>query len=344
MLLRVPDYYERFHCLAGGCPQSCCIGWEVEIDDDTAAWYAQAAGALGDKLRGSLCRDAEGTLCFPLSGGRCPFLDGAGLCEIHRQMGARHTSVTCREHPRFTEDFGPLREISLSASCPEAARLLLEGEEALSFPTVEIEEEGEAGDSWLAPLLALRERCMRLLADRSMPVRRRLAQLLALGSEAQLLLDDDRAEELPALCQRWTPLRVSHVTYDGAALLPSIFKKLASLEVLEPDWLALLRRAEGAQAASLPAPMLERMTAYFLFRWLAKAVNDGDALGRIQLTVLSVLTVERLSACTPSPREALYRYCREIEHCQENLDALLEAFWQEEALGVNSFFWELYND
>ena len=37
MLIRVPDYFENFHCLAGACPHSCCIGWEVVVDDGTAA-------------------------------------------------------------------------------------------------------------------------------------------------------------------------------------------------------------------------------------------------------------------------------------------------------------------
>ena len=124
MLRRFPAYYHEFRCLAGSCPKSCCIGWEVEIDDDTAAAYAGIPGTLGEELRTHLSADAEGALCFPLEGARCPFLDGDDLCRIHRELGQELTSVTCREHPRFTEDFGPLQEISLSASCPEAARLL----------------------------------------------------------------------------------------------------------------------------------------------------------------------------------------------------------------------------
>ena len=29
MLVRVPDYFDRFQCLAGACPHSCCTQWEV---------------------------------------------------------------------------------------------------------------------------------------------------------------------------------------------------------------------------------------------------------------------------------------------------------------------------
>ena len=121
MLTRVPDYYEQFRCLAGACPHTCCEKWEVVLDEDTAALYKTVPGPLGNKLRAAMREDEEGDLCFPLNGDRCPFLDGDNLCEIHRQLGETATSVTCREHPRFTEDYGPFREITLSASCPAAS-------------------------------------------------------------------------------------------------------------------------------------------------------------------------------------------------------------------------------
>jgi len=130
----VPDYYEQFRCLAGACPHSCCEKWEVVIDEDHVCQYRQAEGPLGDKLRAALQCDTDGDFCFPLNGGRCPFLDGENLCEIHRQWGEEATSVTCQEHPRFTEDYGPFREVSLSASCPAANALLLGQRGAADLP------------------------------------------------------------------------------------------------------------------------------------------------------------------------------------------------------------------
>ena len=116
MQVRVPDYFDRFHCLAGACPHSCCVGWEVVVDEETARRYAAVPGPLGERLRSELKVDEEGDFCFPLHGGRCPFLDEENLCEIHRCLGQEATSLTCQEHPRFAEEYGPFREISLSAS------------------------------------------------------------------------------------------------------------------------------------------------------------------------------------------------------------------------------------
>ena len=123
MLVRVPDYFDQFACLAGDCPHSCCIGWEVVIDEDTARRYRAEPGPLGEKLRAAMQFDGE-DVCFPLDGGRCPFLNRENLCEIHCALGAEATSVTCQEHPRYIEEYGPFKEITLSAACPAAVHWL----------------------------------------------------------------------------------------------------------------------------------------------------------------------------------------------------------------------------
>ncbi len=92
------------------------------IDEETARRYQEIPGPLGERLREALQTDEEGDFCFPLSGGRCPFLDRENLCEIHRKLGEEATSVTCRTHPRFMEEYGPFREISLSRLLPGGLR------------------------------------------------------------------------------------------------------------------------------------------------------------------------------------------------------------------------------
>ena len=185
MRIRVPDYYERFRCLAGACPHSCCEKWEVVIDEASVCLYRQLSGALGEKLRSAMKEDEEGDICFPLNGGRCPFLDDENLCEIHRQLGEQATSITCQEHPRFTEDYGPFREVTLSASCPAANALLLGSEDPLGFTEIETDEPAEEGDPWLEGLLPLRARMLELLTDRTVPLYRRLEQFLLLAAEVK---------------------------------------------------------------------------------------------------------------------------------------------------------------
>ena len=338
MRTRVPDYYDRFRCLAGACPHTCCEKWEVVIDPETARRYETLPGTLGERLRAAMRADADGDLCFPLAGGRCPFLDRENLCEIHRQLGAEATSLTCRAHPRFTEDYGPFQEISLCASCPAVCGLLLDSSAPLTFPERDTAGREEPGDPWLTGLLPLRERMLRELADRSRPLAERLESFLLLAAAAQSLLDEDRAEELPALAAGWK--KPETAARPGPGLFPYALRVLSGLEVLEGDWRALLREGMDAPPAAVPEALLERLGAYFAFRYLLKAVNDGDLLGRAQFCVLMVLTARRLAAvCGLS--EAVRRLCCELEHSEENLESLRLAFLRDAGLSMEVFLSQL---
>ena len=51
----VPAYYEEFQCVADACRHNCCIGWKIDIDEETAARYQKIPGnwetACAVKLR-----------------------------------------------------------------------------------------------------------------------------------------------------------------------------------------------------------------------------------------------------------------------------------------------------
>jgi len=283
--------------------------------------------------------DQEGDTCFPLNGGRCPFLDEENLCEIHRQLGQEATSITCREHPRFIEDYGPFREITLAASCPAANALLLGGTEPLRFVEEETAETGEAGDEWLEWLLPLREKLLELLADRTLPLRQRLRRFLMLSFTVQNCLDEEREEEIPGLLESWDFWEPQDAE-SAVPAFPGILRVLAGLEILEPDWPALLVRAETAKFRPVSEALLERIAVYLGFRYLLKAVNDGDLLGRAQLVAVGVLVVERLASVC-GVEEALRRFSCEIEHSEENLEALLRSMWQEECCSLPALLREL---
>ena len=54
MKIFAPSYYKTFKCIADKCRHSCCIGWDVYIDDETLEKYSAMDGALGERLRKSL--------------------------------------------------------------------------------------------------------------------------------------------------------------------------------------------------------------------------------------------------------------------------------------------------
>jgi len=81
MIIRIPKYYEDFHCIASACPDSCCKEWEVDVDDQAAAFYRSLEGALGDRLRQVLKDTKDGTV-MTIENGRCPMWRQDGLCRI----------------------------------------------------------------------------------------------------------------------------------------------------------------------------------------------------------------------------------------------------------------------
>ena len=128
------DYVNQFHCLAGDCPDTCCKDWQIILDEDALARYRAMPGPLGEQVRAALVTE-NGETRFREEGGRCVLLRDDGLCPIQAAYGAEALCRTCYTHPRFTEEYGQTAELTLSLSCPEAARLLLTHEAPLRIET-----------------------------------------------------------------------------------------------------------------------------------------------------------------------------------------------------------------
>lgn len=92
----------NFKCIADKCTHSCCIGWEIDVDDYTYEMYENIGSDFGDKIMSCIHTDDEGNHNFILGeNDRCPFLNDKGLCDIILELGEDYLSDICREHPRF---------------------------------------------------------------------------------------------------------------------------------------------------------------------------------------------------------------------------------------------------
>ena len=118
MMLFLPSYYDSFRCIADKCRHSCCVGWEISVDEGTMEKYL----ALGRQDILSHIDDGEITLC---DNGRCPFLLDTGLCRLIPELGDSYTSLICQRHPRFYHRVGDRYECGIGLSCEEACRIVL---------------------------------------------------------------------------------------------------------------------------------------------------------------------------------------------------------------------------
>ncbi|QXW31148.1 flagellin lysine-N-methylase [Aeromonas sanarellii] len=134
--LVTPRYYTDFHCIGDQCEDNCCHGWTISIDKKTYRHYVSHPDQLIqstarqhiEKVRNS---DAHwGTIRMDESGA-CPFLDGVGLCNVHKKMGVEALSHTCKTYPRQLRQFGTQHRRSLMLSCPEVSRQVLLNPDAM---------------------------------------------------------------------------------------------------------------------------------------------------------------------------------------------------------------------
>ena len=80
-------FCDRFVCLADRCRHSCCRGWEIEVDEETARRYRSMDGALGDELRAQLQREGDIWSLRLTEREDCPFLRTDGLCRLILELG-----------------------------------------------------------------------------------------------------------------------------------------------------------------------------------------------------------------------------------------------------------------
>ncbi|HAT4214474.1 flagellin lysine-N-methylase [Clostridium perfringens] len=132
MKVRVPNYFNEFKCIASECEDTCCAGWEIVIDDETHKRYEKVEGEFGEILRSKIVK-SDGENIFLLNNGNCSFLNEKKMCEIYINIGEDHLCYTCQQFPRYTEEFLDLKEVGLSLSCPEAARIILRKAENTTF-------------------------------------------------------------------------------------------------------------------------------------------------------------------------------------------------------------------
>lgn len=143
--MTIPRYVERFRCVGGVCPDTCCAGWSVYLDRETYALYESVTQeplrtriqqCVSPAERGDALR--FGKIVFASDGATCGMRTTDGLCAIQAELGEGALSNVCDVFPRMTCRFGSRIEQSLSFSCPEALRLALETPDAMAWCEAEI--------------------------------------------------------------------------------------------------------------------------------------------------------------------------------------------------------------
>ena len=385
MKIRVPEYFKDFKCIASKCEDTCCAGWGIVIDDVTYDRYKNVQGKFGERLRSEIVHEA-GENIFVLKGNNCPFLNKEKTCDIYINIGEENLCYTCQQYPRYTEEFGSLREIGISLSCPEAARIMLNNDKKVTFELSENEEVvssyNDINAQLFIELLQSRNIVMDMLQDRYIDLRKRVALALLFVDEIQEKIDESEIKEIKSVREKYSDKLFLEellekleeykdnegIKYDNIQEYFNVFRDLKHITPNDPlglndalryfwqadedEELYILKHKQFVEYYEDKIYKFENILVYFVFRYFMKAVFDYDALAKIKTAIISYMMIRELAVVRYIENneftdedmvDIAHTYSKDIEHLEENIEALAELFETNEVFDIEEMVMALMN-
>ena len=385
MKIRVPEYFKDFKCIASKCEDTCCAGWGIVIDDATYDRYKNVQGEFGDRLRSEIVHEA-GENIFVLKGNNCPFLNEEKTCDIYINIGEENLCYTCQQYPRYTEEFGSLREVGISLSCPEAARIMLNNSKKVEF---ELSENNEVVSSYndinaqlLIELLQSRKIVMDIIQDRTIDLRKRAVVALLFVDEIQEKIDESEIKEIKSVREKYLDKGFleelineleEYRDNEGSKYddMHEYFKVFKDLKHITPDdplglndalryfWqtdedeeLYIIKHRQFEEYYKDKLYKFENILVYFVFRYFMKAVFDYDILAKIKTALVSYMIIRELAVVRYIENneftdedmvDIAHTYSKDIEHLEENIEALAELFETNDVFDIEEMVIALMN-
>ena len=326
MIYTRPDYYDKFKCIADKCEDTCCAGWQIVIDEESLEKYRKLKGDYIWKVMS--CVDWESGTFRQDNEKRCAFLNPDNLCDLYKNAGECSLCKTCREYPRHTEEFEDVREVSLSISCPEVARILMEQIDPVEYISYETSEEETEDYSDFDPFLFSiledsRKEMLTILQDRTLPLKNRAMLVLGMAHDMQGRVNRQEMFDCFSVMEKY---KTNNARYfiekylakkdatSEAMNMRNLFDKLYELEVLRDDWNDVLDKTKDTIFPGEPEYFtkvysdfsdwkkenpdidihLEQILVYFLFTYYPGAVYDGAIFAKAQMAVFCACMVELL--------------------------------------------------
>lgn len=321
MILRTPDFYDSFQCIAGKCTDTCCIGWEIDIDETSAKRYKSVQGEFGEKLRQNI-EDGHFKL---LPGDHCPFLRNDGLCDMICNLGESSLCDICREHPRFVEVYGDIMEKGIGLCCEEGVRLLLECKGSATSPIAFVEREiddvpDDIPDDAIEAREAIfeeREHLFAILADHSKPLNARLIELLDYAVETSGI-EIKESDISNNIYQSWFGILGKGESYGPA--WDNAYKELK-----ERGWQTktIFTDSDG-----------EKIIAYLLFRYYEKSLFDGNSLTKVEFAIYFWIMVQKIQG---TKIDAIKLLSKQTEYSEEIMEIFEQEFMENPAFSPTNF-------
>lgn len=330
MILRVPEYYDEFSCIASRCKDSCCAGWEIDIDDESYEYYRSVEGPFGDRLRESMFVAEDGGYRFKLKGPkRCAMLNDNNLCDLYTALGEEALCEVCTEYPRFSLVYGQVEQKALSLSCEEVGRILFGRTEPEQLIDIELPgdcEDDEEDPQYVAFMEWVQKEAVAILQNRELSITERTREFLAWCDRVQTIINYSRAKDDLSILEAWKnqdadreireweqkniegkekPAR--NLSYEDFC---DRFEIFLDMEELDEEWINTKAEFEQIYHEDTYEKLLlaylnskdyselgyEHLLVYFVYRYLMNAVYDYDILSYAKMIVVATLVVRDMDA------------------------------------------------
>lgn len=301
MKLFAPDYYNDFKCIADRCQHNCCIGWEIDIDDDTFEYYKGVDSDFGKRLRDNIINQDDCN-CFKLTENeRCPFLNKNNLCDIILNLSEDALCQICSDHPRFRNFYSDRIEIGLGLCCEEAARLVLSQKDETKIVGIDNDELAEELNDFEKSFFNKRNEYFEYFQNRELKIKERMS-------------------------------------FYNHYCSKEFLQKYLSLEILDNNWKVIMTELsecyDDIKDIQIPNEFdisFEQLLVYFTYRHFSLLLDGIDEASILKFIKSSVSIIYALCQLHISKNSKLVlediieysrMYSSEIEYSQENLDEL----------------------
>lgn len=329
MILRVPDYYEEFSCIASQCKDSCCAGWEIDIDEESYAYYRSCEDSFGERLRDSMYIAEDGGYRFKLKGHkRCAMLNDNNLCDLYTALGEEALCEVCTEYPRFSLFYGDVQQKALSLSCEEVGRILFSREEKVHFVDHKMPdyyEDGEAAEEdeeedrdYIDFLEWAQNEGIAILQNRDLSIPDRMCAFLFWFEEVQKVTNRYQAHEDREILEEWRRQKSgerertvpSHRRILSYTDFQERFLIFEEMEELDAEWIHSKQEfrelyseesyerilTEYLESADYSEIWYEQLLVYFVSRYFMNAAYDYDAISYAKLVIVATLVIRDMDA------------------------------------------------
>lgn len=299
-----PSFYDDFKCKADKCTDSCCIGWEIDIDDVTLEKYRMIDGDLGERLRKFIVTDGEYSYFKLCDGERCPFLCENGLCDIYNNLGEDALCDICTEHPRFYNEIGDVTLAGLGLCCEKVCELLFDSNYILGFI---------ADDTCISDIF---EEMLDVIKHKEYDIFEKMNSVLELAGYTEKLYLDSK-------------------------MLKRIINAFLSTEPINDEWTSYINSLSESHSEfsidclDLYSDDYSKLLGYVLYRHLPESEYDGDTALWTLFCCLSVCFV-MISDMFTYKLKGVYslqdridnvkRWSKQIEYSTENINIIMADF------------------